>query len=90
MDERATLSDVDLQRYYDAMQAMFMTPGWAYLMEDIKRMTEVRENIRVVPTNKVDFVKGELLQLDWLAGLEARLRVAHETLLSDEDLERLV
>lgn len=57
----AVLNDPSLQAYYEALFAMYATPGWRVLMEDFGRMLETNNILAGIDTpEQLWFRKGEL------------------------------
>ena len=79
------LKDKDLQDYYDALFAMYGTPGWRKLMEDVERMRQVHDTVRSVANgDQLLFRHGELAQMDWLYSHQERSEAAYALAIEDE------
>lgn len=79
------LKDKELQDYYDALFAMYGTPGWRKLMEDVERMREVHDTVRSVTTaEQLLYRHGELAQMDWLYSHQERTEAAYALAIEEE------
>jgi len=67
MSVNVGLQDKELEAYYQSLFVMYASGGWASLLEDVKKLVDVYGNTRNVDRDSVDFVKGQLHILDWLA-----------------------
>ena len=80
------LKDRNLQHYYEAMQAMFATPGWAYLREDAQRIYAGSSTIEGIETmEQLHFRRGQLDILKLLVAQPAVIDAAYDMLLEDEN-----
>jgi len=81
------LKDRDLQRYYESMLALFTTPGWTYMLEDLRKLLDAANTLAGIKTQSdLDFRLG---QIDILAKVIAQPEVISEAydLLLEEDNE---
>lgn len=70
--------DPDLSNYYDAMFALFASPGWKYLLEDLNRMVQAGQDVRnVKDLDSLRFVQGQTDVADWLFTAKERYEVAY-------------
>jgi hypothetical protein len=82
------LKDKDLQEYYDALFAMYGTPGWTKLMEDTDYMIRQHDSPRDLNTaEQLHFRKGELAQMDWLLSHQQRSEAAYSLALQEQGEE---
>jgi hypothetical protein len=73
--------DPDLSMYYDAMFALFASPGWKYLLEDLDRLTLPLQDVRKIKgEDSLRFIQGQIDIVDWLKEAKARYEVAYSTL----------
>lgn len=82
------LNDRSLEEYYAALFTMFGSRGWEKLMEDIGRMIQLHDTLANVESNEqLWFRKGQLDQMQWLAGLRDRCEHAYNDLLATQEDE---
>lgn len=85
MAQAQGLKDRELQDYYEALFAMYGTPGWQELMRDVEAMTRRHDTPRDITTvEELHQRRGELLQMDWLRTHQQRTEQAYTLLLEDE------
>jgi hypothetical protein len=73
--------DPDLSNYYDAMFALFATPGWKFLLEDLNRMTQPSLDVRnIKDLDALRFIQGQTDVADWLFGARDRYEAAYTAL----------
>lgn len=69
----------DIDQYYDAVRAMFLSPGWAYFLEDIERFVTSANEIRTVVNEEDLFYKqGQLNVADFVLGFEEAVKAAQQ------------
>lgn len=54
------------QKWYEAQNEMFLSPGWKEFMEQVQKMYDFYRDARQIPDGKLDFFKGRLDVLGWL------------------------
>lgn len=80
-----SLKDKSLQEYFEALFAMYGTPGWTKLQEDMDLMLRRHDTPRdVVTIEQLHFRKGELAQMDWLASHQQRTEAAYALALEED------
>ncbi len=73
--------DPDLSNYYDAMFALFASPGWKYLLEDLNRMVSPMPDVRAIRNlEALQFIQGQTDVADWLRLATERYEMAYATL----------
>lgn len=78
--------DKELQDYYENRFSMMATKGWSDLVEDVTKMKEVVDNLRMCSTQSdLDYRKGQLDIIDWLLGLKSMSEQAFQELTSEGD-----
>ncbi len=83
-----TLQDPALRQYYEALFAMYGSPGWKKLMEDVDYLIEQNDRVSGVDTaEQLWFRKGELNQMLWLQNNQAMVEAAYKELLDKQDGE---
>lgn len=56
-----TLKDRELQAYYEALFAMFATPGWKYFVEDFANSEKLQDSVDGLESERqLAFRQGEL------------------------------
>ena len=84
-DAQQGLKDRDLQHYYESMEAMFVSPGWKYLTEDLQRIYERAHTIEGIDTlEQLQFRRGQIDILKLIAGQPAVIGAAYEQLKADD------
>ena len=79
------LKDVELQKYYDAMLAMFASDGWAYLMEDAQKLSDELGVIEHATPETLGHLQGQRRNLDWLRGMRTLHEHAYAMLLEGQE-----
>jgi hypothetical protein len=80
------LKDQALQEYYEALFAMYATPGWVKLMEDIGRMDETHDKLVGLETEaQLWFRHGQLDIIRLLKNHQATAEATYNELLAEED-----
>jgi hypothetical protein len=73
--------DPELNAYYDEMFALFASPGWKYLLEDLDRLIEPMHNVRAIKdTEALRFIQGQMDVADWLRDAKTRYEGAYTML----------
>ena len=71
----------ELQEYYESSFEMFASKGWAFLMEDLKKVEESLNNIRTVEdAHSLSHRQGQLAILDLLLQRKATCEKVYEEL----------
>lgn len=74
----------DLQKYYEALFAMFGTMGWRHLMEDVANMHVAHNTLAGLETvEQLHFRKGQLDMTGWMMSLQERVEEAYKELADD-------
>ena len=82
---QAGLKDRDLQDYYEAMQAMFATPGWTYMTEDLQKIYLTAYSIEGIENEaQLNFRRGQIDILKLVVAQPAVIDAAYEQLLAEE------
>jgi hypothetical protein len=81
------LKDADLEAYYQALFAMYGTPGWKALMEDVSVMREDLDTARGLDAETLRYRQGELEQIDWLYTHQARSEAAYASIVDEQEGE---
>ncbi len=85
MTQHAKLRDPALEQHYQNLFAMYGTPGWRALMEDVEAMIAQHDQLAGVDTaEQLWHRKGELLQMQWLRNHEQANEYAYKAMLADE------
>lgn len=72
----------ELQKYYENRFEMMSKEGWKDLMEDVDKIIVSLNNISTIDSEKdLQFKKGELSILTWLANLKEISERAYEEIL---------
>ena len=71
--------DKELQRYYEAREAMTSSRAWQDLIEDAHLMLDATDSIAGISTvEQLHFRKGEISILNWLISLKDTSDKAYE------------
>lgn len=80
----------ELQEYYDNRFRLFGTQGWKDLIEDIQKMYQTTNNIKIVSNQEILFFrKGELSIMEWILNLEEISKKAYDELVMEESDDNL-
>ena len=84
-EEQKGLKDRDLQRYYESMLAMFDTPGWIYMTEDLTKLHEAANTLMGISTQSdLDRRLGQIDILKKVLAQPEMIRSAYDMLLEEE------
>lgn len=81
------LNDPALEQYYQALFAMYGTPGWKELLEDVKVMKDRYNQIRTLTADDLRFRQGQLDILDWMGSHQSITETAYATLVEEQEGE---
>lgn len=82
----AVLNDPALQTYYESLFAMYATPGWRALMEDVGRMLETSNTLTGIDTQEqLWFRKGELSLMTLFKNHQDAHERAYASLLAEQE-----
>ena len=85
-DAQAGLKDRDMQTYYEALIAMFASPGWKFLTEDLQRIYDATHTIEGIETlEQLTFRRGQIDILKTIVAQPAVVTAAYDVLLEDEN-----
>lgn len=80
------LKDQALQEYYEALFAMYGTPGWVKLMEDYGRMNETHDRLRGIETEQqLWFRRGQLDIIHLLLNHQTTVEATYNELLAEQE-----
>jgi hypothetical protein len=83
MSEQAGLKDQALQDYYESFFALYGTPGWKALMEDVALMVGTHDELAGIDTvEQLFFRKGEVSLMRWLLGHQDMVERSYADLLA--------
>lgn len=81
-----SLKDKELQAYYEALFALYGTPGWQKLMEDLVYMERTHNALEGVETEaQLHFRKGQVDQIRWLKNHQEATEFAYNQILAEQD-----
>ena len=84
--EQRGLKDRNLQHYYESMLAMFETPGWKYLVEDLAKLHATANTLAGITTiSDLDKRLGQLDILNTVIAQPIVIRNAYDTLLEEDN-----
>ena len=87
-DEQRGLKDRNLQHYYESMLAMFETPGWKYLIEDLMKLHDRANTLMGIQTQSdLDKRLGQIDILSTVITQPIVIRNAYDTLLEEDNYE---
>jgi len=87
-EEQKGLKDRNLQHYYESMLAMFETPGWTYLLEDLAKLYETANTLKGIATQSdLDKRLGQIHVLEIVMVQPAVVTAAYDMLLEGEGNE---
>lgn len=79
------LKDRNLQDYYESLLAMFSTTGWKYIAEDLEKLHAAANTLDgIVTQSDLDFRRGQIDILRFLATQPAVTAAAYDTLLAED------
>jgi len=77
--------DKELQRYYEETFSMMATEGWAYLIEDLKKLEDDLDNVRTVKDEQsLNYRLGQLDILDLILNRKKTCEEVYEQLQQEE------
>ena len=77
--------DKELQRYYEETFSMMATDGWAYLIEDLKKLGDDLDNVRTVKDEQsLNYRLGQLDILDLILNRKKTCEEVYEQLQQEE------
>ena len=83
---QAGLKDRNLQHYYESMQTMFLTKGWEYFVEDMRKLYTAADSIELVKSNEdLHYRRGQIDIIKLVVAQPAVIEKAYENLLADEE-----
>jgi len=84
-EQTAGLQDRDLQKYYEALLALYAMPGWTYLTEDLQKLYDAGNSLEGIGSlEELHYRRGQLVIIKQIVAQPAVTHAAYETLL-DED-----
>jgi len=87
-EEQKGLKDRDLQHYYESMLAMFETPGWKYMTEDLTKLHTAANKLKGIATQSdLDKRLGQIDILETVMVQPAVVTAAYDMLLEGEGNE---
>lgn len=82
------LKDDDLDRWYQRRFALTSTDGWADLQDQVNEMRRGYADVRTCRTpEEMNYRRGQLDILDWLAGMAQFDRDAYDLMIEQESEE---
>ena len=85
-DEQRGLKNRNLQHYYESMLAMFETPGWKYLVEDLEKLHAAANTLAGISTQSdLDKRIGQIDILNMIVAQPIVIRNAYDTLLEEDN-----
>jgi len=79
------LKDVELERHYQTLFDLFVSPAWKAFLSEVVRFREPRENIRHLANgDALMYRQGELSALDWVEAFEEMNTKAYHQMVADE------
>jgi hypothetical protein len=80
------LQNDELQKHYDQVFAMYGTPGWERLQQQVDEMLITSNSVAGIETaEQLWFRKGELAMMLWLQAHQATHEAAYNELLAQQE-----
>lgn len=81
-----TMTDVELQQYYEARLDMMSGKAWSDLIEDVQAMRDATNDLNSIQDEKtLHFRRGELSIMNWLLTLKDMSMEGYKQLNGDND-----
>lgn len=85
-NETKGLKDRDLQKYYEALLALYDMPGWKFLTEDLQKIYDTASTLDGISSlEELHFRRGQINMIKQIVSQPAIVRAAYETHLEDDN-----
>ena len=85
-EQSSGLKDRDLQKYYEALLALYAMPGWTYLTEDLQKLYDVGNSLEGIDSlEELHYRRGTLSIIKQIAAQPAVTRAAYDMLLDEDE-----
>jgi hypothetical protein len=84
-EQTAGLKDRDMQKYYEAMLALYSMPGWVYLTEDLQKLYDAGNNLEgIASMEELHYRRGQLNIIKTIVAQPAVVRAAYDNAIDEE------
>ena len=84
-EQTAGLQDRDMQKYYEAMLALYSMPGWVYLTEDLQKLYDAGNNLEgIASMEELHYRRGQLAIIKTIVVQPAVTRAAYDNAIDEE------
>ena len=80
------LKDRDMQQYYERSLEMFETPGWQFMIEDLKKIYDAGNSLEGIGSMEdLHFRRGQIAMIKFIVAQPAVVRAAYEGMLAEDN-----
>ena len=80
------LKDRDLQKYYEALLAMYSTPGWVYVTEDLQKIYDTGNSLEGIGSmEELHFRRGQIDIIRQIVAQPLVVRAAYDLMLMEDN-----
>ena len=84
-EQTAGLQDRDMQKYYEAMLALYSMPGWVYLTEDLQKLYDAGNTLEgIASMEELHYRRGQLDIIKTIVAQPVVTRAAYDNAIDEE------
>lgn len=85
-EETQGLKDRNLQKYYEALLALYAMPGWKFVTEDLQKIYDAGNSLEGISSmEELHFRRGQIDILKQIVAQPVVVRAAYDLMLAEDN-----